>query len=274
MIVSCFWLVDCLVVVSCIGFKGFCFRYLVVGREDVEVHKREGGLVFLIRFDEVVAVEMVEKRGSLVISVNLARETVYLRRSEGVRDWFLDIKEGVESSRRTRGCSLPLLVRGQERITLQELTMLYKEEEEANLFEKNKSNQEPKEDEKEELEDWVEESIDHQERLLWTEMDSGNSSLQSTSSSSTTFSPTSCTLQSSSSSSATFSTSLLPGVDSNKENGLKQWFAGETTNEKKKSNEEVVKEDNMVQEVDNWLGRRRNTTKRGLYVNTVQITHV
>ena len=263
-----------MVVVSCIGFKGFCFRYLVVGREDVEVHKREGGLVFLIRFDEVVAVEMVEKRGSLVISVNLARETVYLRRSEGVRDWFLDIKKGVESSRRTRGCSLPLLVRGQERITLQELTMLYKEEEEANLFEKKKSNQEPKEDEKEELEDWVEESIDHQERLLWTEMDSGNSSLQSTSSSSTTFSPTSCTLQSSSSSSATFSTSLLPGVDSNKENGLKQWFAGETTNEKKKSNEEVVKEDNMVQEVDNWLGRRRNTTKRGLYVNTVQITHV
>ena len=144
-----------------VGFKGFSFRYLVVGREDVEVHKREGGLVFLIRFDEVVAVEMVEKRGSLVISVNLARETVYLRRSEGVRDWFLDIKEGVENSRRTRGCSLPLLVRGQERITLQELTRLYKEEEEANLFEKKKSNQEPKEDEKEELEDWVEESIDH-----------------------------------------------------------------------------------------------------------------
>ena len=55
---------------------------------------------------------------------------------------------------------------------------------------------------------------------------------------------------------------------------MKQWFAGETTNEKKKSVEEVVKEDNKVQEVNNWLGRRRNTTKRGLYVNTVQITHV
>ena len=75
----------------------------------------------IVRFDEVLAVEMVEKRGSLVVSVTLARETIFLRRTEGVRDWFVDIREGVERSRRD---SLPLLERGQERITLQELTRL------------------------------------------------------------------------------------------------------------------------------------------------------
>ena len=62
------------------------------------MHKREGGLVFLVKFDEVLAIEMVEKRGSLVISVSLARETIYLRRTEGVKDWFMDIREGVREA--------------------------------------------------------------------------------------------------------------------------------------------------------------------------------
>ena len=167
------------------------------------MHKREGGLVFLIRFEEVLAVEMVEKRGSLVISVSLARETIYLRRTEGLRDWLMDIREGVERSR--RDSSLPLLVRGQERrqergqerITLQELTRLYKEEEETGE--------------------------------IWGEVDtdSGNSSLQSTSSAAT-FSPS----------------SLDSSLGGNKENKVG----------------------------DCWGGGGR--TRRGLYVNTVQISHV
>lgn len=171
-------------------------RYLVVGLEEIEVHKREGGLVFIVRFDEVFAVDMVEKRGSLVVSVSLARETIFLRRTEGVRDWFVDIRDGVERSRRARASSLPLLERGQERITLQELARLYKEEETGEEGEKG--------------------------RIWGEEVDSGNSSLQST------FSPVS---------------SFFFDTDENKEN------------------KEIG---------DLWGGRPR----KGLYVNTVQISHV
>ena len=176
------------------------FRYLVVGLEEIEVHKREGGLVFIVRFDEVLAVDLVEKRGSLVVSVSLARETIFLRRTEGVRDWFVDIREGVERSRRD---SLPLLARGQERITLQELTRLYKEEEKGEGGEE-----------------------DVEKERVWdgeVDIDSGNSSLQSN-----------------------FSPSSLFGSqpdDNNKENKVGKLWAG---------------------------GR----TRRGLYVNTVQISHV
>ena len=172
-------------------------RYLVVGLEEIEVHKREGGLVFIVRFDEVFAVDMVEKRGSLVVSVSLARETIFLRRTEGVRDWFVDIRDGVERSRRARASSLPLLERGQERITLQELARLYKEEETGEEGEKG--------------------------RIWGEEVDSGNSSLQST------FSPSS--------------------------------LFGSEPDDNDKENEAG----------DLWAGGR---TKRGLYVNTVQISHV
>ena len=161
------------------------------------MHKREGGLVFIVRFDEVLAVEMVEKRGSLVVSVSFARETIFLRRTEGVRDWFVDIKEGVERSRRD---SLPLLARGQERITLQELTRLYKEEEET--------------------------EEDVEKGRIWGEVDSGNSSLQSTSSA------------------ATFSPSSLEG------------------------NKDSFLEGNKENKDGGWR------TRGGLYVNTVQISHV
>ena len=183
-------------------------RYLVVGLDEIEVHKREGGLVLIVRFDEVLAVEMIEKRGSLVVSVSLARETIFLRRTEGVRDWFVDIREGVERSRRD---SLPLLERGQERITLQELTRLYKEEEETG------------------------EGDIEQGRMWGEEVDSGNSSLQST------FSPVS---------------SLFFGLQTDKDKPS----LFDKTNENKE-NEEVD---------DLWRGRAR----RGLYVNTVQISHV
>lgn len=174
------------------------FRYLVVGPEDIEVHKREGGLVFIVRFDEVLAVEMLEKRGSLVVSLSLARETIFLRRTEGLKDWLMDIREGVERSR--RGSSLPLLVRGQERITLQELTRLYKEEEET--------------------------EEDVEKGRIWGEVDSGNSSLQSTSSA------------------ATFSPSSLEG------------------------NKDSFLEGNKENKDGGWR------TRGGLYVNTVQISHV
>ena len=158
----------------------------------------------IVRFDEVLAVEMVEKRGSLVVSVSLARETIFLRRTEGVRDWFVDIREGVERSRRD---SLPLLERGQERITLQELTRLYKEEEETGEIE--------------------------QGGMWGEEVDSGNSSLQST------FSPVS---------------SLFFGLHTDKPSLFDK-------TDQNKENEEVE---------DLWGGRAR----RGLYVNTVQISHV
>ena len=188
------------------------------------MHKREGGLVFLVKFDEVLAIEMVEKRGSLVISVSLARETIYLRRTEGVKDWFMDIREGVERSRKARASSLPLLERGQERITLEELTMLYKDEGET--------------------EDVKEKEV-QKGRVIWDEVDSGNSSLQSTSSAST------------------FSPPPLSGERGNKaenkENKVDNWWGvgragGERTG---------------------W-GRPRATQigGRGLYVNTVQISHV
>ena len=183
------------------------FRYLVVGPADIEVHKREGGLVFIVRFDEVLAVEMLEKRGSLVVSLSLARETIFLRRTEGLRDWLMDIREGVERSR--RGSSLPLLVRGQERITLQELTRLYKEEEE-------------------------ETGEDVEKGRIWGEVDSGNSSLQSTSSA------------------ATFSPSSLEGNEDSFLEGNKDSFL----------------DGNKENKDGGWR------TRGGLYVNTVQISHV
>ena len=194
------------------------------------MHKREGGLVFLVKFDEVLAIEMVEKRGSLVISVSLARETIYLRRTEGVKDWFMDIKEGVERSRKARASSLPLLERGQERITLEELTMLYKDEGET--------------------ED-VKEGEVQKGRVIWDEVDSGNSSLQSTSSAST-FSPPTLSGQ-------------RGNNAENKENKVDNWWAvGRRTGGGKTGAGRT-----------GW-GRPRATQigGRGLYVNTVQISHV
>ena len=49
---------------------------------------------------EVEAIELLDKRGYLTICINLQREgKVYLRRTEGIRDWYNAIRDSMEESK-------------------------------------------------------------------------------------------------------------------------------------------------------------------------------
>ena len=49
------------------------------------------------------AIELLDKRGYLTICINLQREgKVYLRRTEGIRDWYESIRENMQESRARR----------------------------------------------------------------------------------------------------------------------------------------------------------------------------
>ena len=53
-----------------------------------------------IKLSEIEAIELLDKRGYLTICITLAREgKVYLRRADGIRDWFEAIRDNMKESR-------------------------------------------------------------------------------------------------------------------------------------------------------------------------------
>ena len=149
-------------------------RYFILTKDLVQCFKKGtsritemGEFIFSIKLAEVETIELLDKRGYLTICISLQREgKVYLRRTEGIRDWYNAIKESMEESkvrrnnrasaifadrRQNTDCSgmegfvagrklgrlgafsdsTPEVNRGdKERITLDELSRLYRREEE------------------------------------------------------------------------------------------------------------------------------------------------
>ena len=123
-----------------------------------------GEFIFSIKLAEVESMELLDKRGYLTICLVVQREgKVYLRRTEAIREWYNAIQEGMEESkaRRSHRVSAIFTDRRQvtdstgmdgwvaarrlgrlsafsdstpevnkERITMDELSRLYKDEEE------------------------------------------------------------------------------------------------------------------------------------------------
>ena len=56
-----------------------------------------------IKLSEIEAIELLDKRGYLTICITLSREgKVYLRRADGIRDWYEAIRENMRESRARR----------------------------------------------------------------------------------------------------------------------------------------------------------------------------
>lgn len=85
-------------------------RYFILTKDLLQCFKKEtskitemGGFIFKIKLSEVEAIELLDKRGYLTICINLQREgKVYLRRTEGIRDWYEAIRENMQESRARR----------------------------------------------------------------------------------------------------------------------------------------------------------------------------
>ena len=56
--------------------------------------------IFQIKLSEVDGIELLDKRGYLTICISLQREgKFYLRRADGIRDWFEAIRDNMKESR-------------------------------------------------------------------------------------------------------------------------------------------------------------------------------
>jgi len=104
-------------------------RHLVLRGRVLEMHRLEGGLVSLIGLSQVNRLELTERRGTLTICVSLDRGNFYLRRANGLGDWFKSLGDGIKANKRL----LCPITREEPKITLEELTRLYREEEEEEI---------------------------------------------------------------------------------------------------------------------------------------------
>jgi len=85
-------------------------RYFILTKDLLQCFKKEtskitemGGFIFKIKLSDVEAIELLDKRGYLTICISLQREgKVYLRRTEGIRDWYEAIRENMQESRARR----------------------------------------------------------------------------------------------------------------------------------------------------------------------------
>jgi len=114
-------------------------RYLVLRGRVLEVHRLEGGLVSLIRLSQVKRLELTERRGTLTICVSLDQGNFYLRRADGLGDWFKSIGDVIKANKREKELllskNLCTISRKEPKITLEELTRLYRKEEEEEIEE-------------------------------------------------------------------------------------------------------------------------------------------
>jgi len=82
-------------------------RYFILTKDLLQCFKKEtskitemGGFIFKIKLSEIEAIELLDKRGYLTICITLQREgKVYLRRADGIREWYEAIRENMKESR-------------------------------------------------------------------------------------------------------------------------------------------------------------------------------
>jgi len=108
-------------------------RHLVLRGGLLEVHRLEGGLVNLIGLNQVNRLELTERRGILTICVSLDRGNFYMRRADRLSDWFKKLGDGIKDNKREKELRLWPTTGAEPRITLEELTKLYREEEDEKI---------------------------------------------------------------------------------------------------------------------------------------------
>ena len=79
-------------------------RLHIQGETRPRQREREDGCLhisqFQIKLSEVDGIELLDKRGYLTICISLQREgKFYLRRADGIRDWFEAIRDNMKESR-------------------------------------------------------------------------------------------------------------------------------------------------------------------------------
>eukprot|EP00096_Caligus_rogercresseyi_P015970 TRINITY_DN846_c0_g3_i1.p1 TRINITY_DN846_c0_g3~~TRINITY_DN846_c0_g3_i1.p1 ORF type:complete len:645 (+),score=231.04 TRINITY_DN846_c0_g3_i1:219-2153(+) len=85
-------------------------RYFILSPDYLHCFKRRtsritemGEFIFKIKLGEVEEVELLDKRGYLTICISLPREgKVYLRKTEGIREWYSLLKDCVRDCRKKR----------------------------------------------------------------------------------------------------------------------------------------------------------------------------
>jgi len=90
-------------------------RYFVLTKDLLQCYKKEtskitdmGGFIFKIKLSDIESIELLDKRGYLTICISLLKEgKVFLRKTEGIRDWFNCIRENMQESKdwRKKRCS-------------------------------------------------------------------------------------------------------------------------------------------------------------------------
>ena len=146
-------------------------RYFILTKDLLQCFKKGtsritemGEFIFSIKLAEVESLELLDKRGYLTICLSMQREgKVYLRRTEGIREWYSAIREGMEESKARRSHRVSAIITdrrqvadsagmekwvaarrlcrlsafsdsapevNKKRVTLDELSRLYKDEEE------------------------------------------------------------------------------------------------------------------------------------------------
>jgi len=110
-------------------------RHLVLRGRVLEVHRLEGGLVSLIGLSQVNRLKLTERRGTLTICVSLDRGNFYMRRADGLNEWFKRLGDGIKNNGREKEILLFPISREEPKITLEELTRLYREEEDDTIEE-------------------------------------------------------------------------------------------------------------------------------------------
>ncbi len=71
-------------------------RYFILTKEYFHCFKKGtsrmtemGGFIFKLKLGEVEGVELLDKRGYLTVCISLLKDgKIYLRRPEGIKDWF------------------------------------------------------------------------------------------------------------------------------------------------------------------------------------------
>jgi len=81
-------------------------RYFILTKDFLQCFKKEtskitemGGFIFKIKLSEVENCELLDKRGYLTICLYIKEGKIYLRKTEGIREWYDLITDGMHESR-------------------------------------------------------------------------------------------------------------------------------------------------------------------------------
>jgi len=85
-------------------------RYFILTKDYFHCFKKAtsritemGGFIFKLKLTEVETIELLDKRGYLTICISLIKDgKIYLRRPEGIRDWFTALQNNIYECKRRR----------------------------------------------------------------------------------------------------------------------------------------------------------------------------